>query len=209
MWPFTSKPDSAQLPQDLAVAIGDTLRDNSAIARLFPDNATSMRFIFSSYVQGMIFHGFSQRLIKPGTDKTPDIFGIAKMFPDSDKAVSVGKLIVNPKELWHLPEFLDAIAGGEKPYPKQCKDLNLSMHLLIISTYFMRWAEFEKGIEEQSGGAASLIHPVYIVSGVQLSLNIFDDDFPVAETAAERSSQLIDYSHQLYEAVLAVTKKYS
>ena len=170
----------------------------------------------------MIFHN----LVKIGGSRgsapegiKPNLMGLVSGFPKSKESVRIGDVIIEPKELWHLPEMLEGVSGV-KDIPRQCEDLSMTMYILMIAAYFLRAAEFEEQVsllkQQPSADANFVFESMFTVAGVCLSGYIYRDRLDnstsprgYAEVSMERSNRLAEYCRRLYETVLATTSKYS
>lgn len=227
MWPFKSTnryPDS--FVDDMYRAIVSTWSDDS-IHRLFEhDDDAARRFLFSSFIQGLIFYGPSER--DPVTGKSSErsihaVGGLTCKFLGSDDEVLVGDYIVDSGERWEFPKTLKAYFGIESD-SSTCLDVRIPLCQLIVAVYNMRlnkqMSEIVSDPKSYSGclydfhdpfnprlnfAAVCLCNVVYYESVADSSLSASE----LSSLFMKRVGIFRSHSRDLMEAVVSTIKKYS
>lgn len=223
MWPFRSKrsyPDTFVV--DMHRAIVSTWNDESLLKLLEQDEDAAKRFLFSSFIQALIFYATSEFEAPTGKSSERSIHVVSALccrFFGSDEEVLVGDYIRSIEEC-DLPEYLRFYLEIDSN-PSNCLQLRMPLVHLMTAVFKMRLnkqlAEILANPVEYSGNLYDYdnpFNPRLVLAGVMLNSVVFDIDIlDNAKTTVDqirmRSAIFQSHSRDLLEAVVTTIEQYS
>ncbi len=214
MWPFKKENNREKFVQEFTHAIAQTWLNIPQITSLLPDNLTTFRFVFNSYLLALIFHE-----LECGKCANADLHLLTSAFPKSNEPQKISDVLISSVDLWDFPEHIRVISGL-KEFPDHCSDLELPPNLIMLGVYFSRSAKLKKYLDQSLAIGSNTTEwdtdQIFIASGVQLVNQIFSETLESAKNVQEyaaitlnRAAIFQEYSRSLYRIVLPISKKHS